>query len=133
MIFRCRKELRSGTLELDQLRSGTLGELPQDTRIHLFYFYGSYSSARYYWEGVVFAGRKPGQHGDARRAACAVTVRAGPELGRGRAGHEHVQEDSAHLVCDAADHHHGFFGLRFRWAVRAQASRHHRDQEGTDG
>ena len=57
MIYICRAELRNGTFGGDQLRSGTIGGLPQGTRIRLFYFFGGYSRARYYWEGVVFTVR----------------------------------------------------------------------------
>ena len=57
VIYRYREPLRGSTLEGDQLRSGSLDGLPQGTRIQLFYFFGSYSPRRYYWEAVVFAVR----------------------------------------------------------------------------
>ena len=48
-LYRWREALRS-----DGIVSGLM---PEGPRVRLFYFYGSYAPARYYWEGVVFAVR----------------------------------------------------------------------------
>ena len=43
-----------------RLLGGSLAEqqrVPESQRLHLFYFFGSYAPARYYWEAVVFAAR----------------------------------------------------------------------------
>ena len=48
-LYRWREALRS-----DWMSSGLM---PEGPRIRLFYFFGSYAPARYYWEGVVFAVR----------------------------------------------------------------------------
>ena len=39
------------------LRADEQGEMPEGPRIWLFYFYGSYAAAQFYWEAVVFAVR----------------------------------------------------------------------------
>jgi hypothetical protein len=40
-----------------QLREGKQGGIPQGVRFRLFYVFGSYAPAQFYWEGVVFAVR----------------------------------------------------------------------------
>jgi len=49
-LYRWRDALRSDWMTLLVL-------MPEGPRIRLFYFYGSYAPARYYWEGAVFAVR----------------------------------------------------------------------------
>jgi hypothetical protein len=41
----------------EDLRAGEHDDIPEGPRVRLFYFYGSFSPRRYYWEGVVFAVR----------------------------------------------------------------------------